>query len=130
MIVGVTGSIGSGKSTVCKILAATLGAELISSDELCRRELLPGKAGLVAVERRWKRRFLSGSGELDRPALRIAALEEPEVLSELEESFLWLKRFDGLITVLTTQVFFAVLLNRFFGSVRLSEKPEYLQITK
>lgn len=87
MIVGVTGSIGSGKSTISRILAASLGAVLINSDEVCRQELLPGRSGLVAVEERWGRRFLSDAGTLDRSALRAAAFHEPGLLQELEAVF-------------------------------------------
>ncbi len=84
MVIAVTGGIGCGKSAVSRILADTLGASLQNSDEICRQELSLGRQGLVEVERRWGRRFLAPSGELDRAALREAAFHQPTVLVDLE----------------------------------------------
>ncbi len=84
MNIAVTGGIGCGKSVVSKILAHTLNAPLFDSDALCRQELLPKRPGLLAVEWRWGQRFLTPTGELDRPSLRKAAFDQPELLVELE----------------------------------------------
>lgn len=84
MNIAVTGGLGSGKSTVSRILTNSLGAQMLNSDALCREELLPGEKGLVAVQKRWGQRFLLDSGALDRTALRVAAFDDPSLLAELE----------------------------------------------
>ncbi len=84
MNIAVTGGIGSGKSSISRVLARALDARLQDSDKICRQEMAPGRQGLLAVERRWGRRFLAASGVLDRTALRRAAFADPELLAELE----------------------------------------------
>ncbi len=85
MNIAVTGGIGSGKSSVSRVLARALDARLQDSDKICRQEMAPGRQGLLEVERRWGRRFLDSSGALDRAALRRAAFGDPGLLAELEE---------------------------------------------
>jgi dephospho-CoA kinase len=68
LVVGVTGNIASGKSTVAARFAE-LGAALIDADALARRALEPGTPGLVAVSERWPS-VISADGSLDRAALR------------------------------------------------------------
>ncbi len=85
MNIAVTGGIGSGKSSVSRVLARAVAARLQDSDEICRQEMAPGRRGLLELERRWGQRFLDTTGALDRTALRQAALAEPKLLDELEE---------------------------------------------
>ncbi|OIV35870.1 dephospho-CoA kinase [Mangrovactinospora gilvigrisea] len=66
--VGLTGGIGSGKSTVSQALAAR-GAILIDSDVLAREVVAPGTDGLAAVVAEFGAAVLAPDGSLDRPAL-------------------------------------------------------------
>jgi len=66
MRVGLTGGIGSGKSSVASILAE-LGAFVIDTDELAREVVSPGSAALFEIARKWPQAFRNG--ELDRAAL-------------------------------------------------------------
>ncbi|MHB8146672.1 MAG: dephospho-CoA kinase [Vulcanimicrobiaceae bacterium] len=66
MQVGLTGGIGSGKSTVAGMLEA-LGAYVIDSDELAREAVEPGSEGLRAVAALWP--GVVHDGVLDRAAL-------------------------------------------------------------
>lgn len=67
-VVGLTGNIGSGKSTVARLLAAR-GATIIDADELARAAVEPGSAALDAIGARWPS-VIRPDGTLDRPALR------------------------------------------------------------
>lgn len=69
LVVGLTGNIGSGKSTVARLLVAR-GARLIDSDVLARRAVEPGTAAHAAIVARWSPRVLMPDGSLDRAALR------------------------------------------------------------
>jgi len=66
--IGLTGGIGSGKSTVAARFAE-LGALVIDADALAREVVEPGTDGLAAVVAEFGERVLDGSGRLDRPAL-------------------------------------------------------------
>jgi dephospho-CoA kinase len=66
--VGLTGGIGAGKSTVAQGLAR-LGAVVVDADQLARRAVEPGSAGLGAVVEAFGPGVLAADGSLDRPAL-------------------------------------------------------------
>lgn len=66
--VGLTGGLGSGKSTVAEMLRE-LGAQVIESDELGRRIMEPGQAAFDAVVRKFGPEVLTAEGRLNRPRL-------------------------------------------------------------
>lgn len=68
VVLGVTGGIASGKSTVTGLLRA-LGAAVVSADELARQAVLPGSRVLDRLAARFGRRVLTAEGRLDRPVL-------------------------------------------------------------
>jgi dephospho-CoA kinase len=68
LTVGLTGGIGSGKSTVSAMLAER-GAVLIDSDLLAREVVEPGTDGLAAVVAEFGPEVLAPDGTLNRPAL-------------------------------------------------------------
>jgi dephospho-CoA kinase len=68
MILGVTGSIASGKSTVSQLLAG-LGASLVSADQLAREVVRPGSPTLQKLLELFGTDILQADGTLNRPAL-------------------------------------------------------------
>ena len=69
LIVGLTGNIAAGKSTVAGRLAAR-GAPLIDADALAREAVAPGSPALAAIAARFGAGMLAADGSLDRAALR------------------------------------------------------------
>ena len=69
LLVGLTGNIASGKSTVAQMLRER-GAVVIDADVLAREAVAPGSDGLAAIRDRWGARVLAPDGSLDRAALR------------------------------------------------------------
>ena len=67
-LIGVTGGIASGKSTVSKRMAQ-LGAVVVDADALAREVVEPGTAGLAEIERVFGPSVIAPDGSLDRPAL-------------------------------------------------------------
>ena len=67
-LIGVTGGIASGKSTLSKRLAQ-LGAVVVDADALAREVVEPGTAGLAEIERVFGPSVIAPDGSLDRPAL-------------------------------------------------------------
>ncbi len=75
-VVGLTGGIAAGKSTVARRLAE-LGAVVIDADHLAREAVTPGSRGLAAIVERFGDAVLGDDGSLDRAALgRIVFADE------------------------------------------------------
>ena len=66
--IGLTGGIGSGKSTVAALLADR-GARVVDADRIAREVVGPGTPGLAAVVEEFGSGVLTPDGALDRPAL-------------------------------------------------------------
>ena len=84
--IGLTGGIGSGKSTVSALLAAR-GAVVIDADRIAREVVEPGTPGLAAVVEAFGPDLLGADGSLDRPALAAIVFGDPEAR----------KRLDGIV---------------------------------
>jgi len=80
--IGLTGGIGSGKSTVATRMAE-LGAIVIDADALAREVVAPGTPGLARVIERFGAGVLTSKGQLDRPALGRIVFADPAALADL-----------------------------------------------
>ncbi|GBF72982.1 dephospho-CoA kinase [Paenibacillus sp. 598K] len=83
MIIGLTGGIACGKSTVAAMLVAR-GAALVDADQVAREVVMPGEAALSAVVRQFGQAVLADDGTLDRPALGQLVFGDREKLKTLE----------------------------------------------
>jgi dephospho-CoA kinase len=84
LLVGLTGNIASGKSTVAQLLSER-GATIIDADVLARRAVERGSTAFDAIVRRWGTSVLSPDGDLDRVALRRAVFGNPKELEALND---------------------------------------------
>lgn len=82
--VGLTGNIGSGKSTVATLFARW-GAVLIDADELVHQLQHPGTAVFAGIVRRFGADVVRPDGTLDRTALRRRVLASPADLAALNQ---------------------------------------------
>ena len=80
--VGLTGGIGSGKSTVAARLVER-GAVLVDSDRIARDVVAPGTPGLGAIADAFGAAVLAADGSLDRPALAAVVFDEPAAREKL-----------------------------------------------
>lgn len=84
ILVGLTGNIGSGKSTVAQMLSER-GATIIDADVLARRAVELGTAAYHQIVRRWGQPVLAPDGHLDRAALRRIVFADHDQLEELNQ---------------------------------------------
>lgn len=82
-LIGLTGGIASGKSTVAAMLAGR-GAAIVDADELAREVVRPSSEGLAAVVRRFGPDVLDDQGALDRGALGRLVFSDPAARAALE----------------------------------------------
>lgn len=83
LMVGLTGGIGAGKSTVARMLAER-GAVVIDADAIAREVVEPGTPTLAKLIERFGPAIVSADGSLDRPALAAVAFVDDETRKELE----------------------------------------------
>ncbi|MCA9527747.1 MAG: dephospho-CoA kinase [Myxococcales bacterium] len=93
MIIGLTGGIACGKSTVARLLVAR-GAALVDADRIARDVVEPGSPALVAIAQTFGGEMIQADGRLDRPRLgalvfsddaaraRLNALMAPAIAAE------------------------------------------------
>jgi len=84
LLVGLTGNIGSGKSTVDQILSER-GATIIDADVLARRAVELGTAAYDKIVAQWGQVILAPDGHLDRAALRRVVFSDQDQLEELNQ---------------------------------------------
>ncbi len=82
LLIGLTGNIASGKSTVAQMFADR-GATIIDADELARDAVAVGSDGHRKIVERWGDDILKADGGLDRVALRQIVFQEPSELEAL-----------------------------------------------
>lgn len=81
--IGLTGGIGSGKSTVAGLLA-DLGALVVDTDAIARRLTQPGGDAMAAIAAEFGAAFVDADGALDRARMRERVFAEPEARRRLE----------------------------------------------
>ena len=105
LLVGLTGGIATGKSTVSEILAR-LGAVLVDADQLAREVVAPGEPALAKVVREFGD-VLRPDGTLDRKKLAAIVFAEPSRRKRLEAILhpAIRERFDARLDALTREGF-------------------------
>lgn len=81
---GLTGGIGTGKSTVATLLREQ-GIAVIDADVVAREVVEPGSDGLAEIVQTFGAEVLTADGRLDRVAMRRRIAAEPEVKRSLEQ---------------------------------------------
>lgn len=81
--VGLTGGIGSGKSTVADLFAAR-GAAIIDTDLIAHRLCAPDGAAIAVIRATFGPTFISTDGAMDRAAMRDKVFSDPAAKQQLE----------------------------------------------
>lgn len=81
--IGLTGGIGSGKSTVAGLLASH-GASVIDTDAIARRLTLPGGGAIQSIREQFGDEFIDATGAMDRERMRALAFGDATARKRLE----------------------------------------------
>ncbi|MBB3195734.1 dephospho-CoA kinase [Roseateles terrae] len=84
MRIGLTGGIGSGKSTVAKAMVTLGGCLLVDTDAISRSLTQPGGAAMPLIARQFGPEFVAPDGAMDRAAMRTLAFQDPAARHALE----------------------------------------------
>ncbi|WP_318475789.1 dephospho-CoA kinase [Photobacterium leiognathi] len=79
LVIGLTGGIGSGKTTVANLFADTYGIDIIDADIVAREVVKPSTFGLDAIVEKCGKEILLEDGTLNRAKLRDAIFSQPEL---------------------------------------------------
>tara|TARA_B100000519_G_scaffold47849_1_gene38444 strand:- start:26 stop:685 length:660 start_codon:yes stop_codon:yes gene_type:complete len=82
-VVGLTGGIGSGKSTVARLFG-DLGVHWVDADDVAREVVEPGTPALAEIAKHFGEQILTPDGVLDRAQLRAIVFQETEERAWLE----------------------------------------------
>lgn len=116
-VFGLTGGIGAGKSTVCRMLQE-LGITVVAADEVGRQVVAPGSPGLAAIVAAFGKEMLDQAGALDRRTLgtlvfgdaakrqQLEAIMHPLVLAHSQARFAALSRAGVPIIVYESALLF------------------------
>ncbi len=83
-LLGITGGIGSGKSSVSRLLASYCQAPLIDIDQCCRHLLASNQPGWSALKVGWGDTFFLPDGEVDRVGLRERIFLDDDVRRQVD----------------------------------------------
>ena len=110
-IIGLTGGIGSGKTSVASKLRA-LGVRVFDADEAAKKAVLPGTEGFRKVVATFGSKIVDADGKLNRTALAEIVFNDKESLRRLEEiihGYVWQETDKFLIECQKTDERVAIL---------------------
>jgi dephospho-CoA kinase len=81
--VGLTGGIGSGKSTVAELFSSQ-GAGLVDTDAISHELTAPAQPAVAAIARKFGSQFVTGDGRLDRTRMRNLVFKDASARKDLE----------------------------------------------
>lgn len=78
LVIGLTGGIASGKTTVADLFNQEFGIEIVDADIVARQVVEPGTPGLNAITEQFGHQVIQHDGTLDRAKLREIIFSQPE----------------------------------------------------
>ena len=110
-VIGVTGGIGSGKTTVCNLFHKLFAIPVIDADIIAKEVVEKDRPAFKAIVAEFGEGVLTESGELDRPKVKKIVFSEPakreileriihpEVRNEMREQISWVNKSYCLLSV-------------------------------
>ncbi|WP_347301472.1 dephospho-CoA kinase [Dolosigranulum savutiense] len=140
-IVGLTGGIATGKSTVTNYLRAQ-GIPVIDADDLSRRVVQPGEPGLALIKEHFGPHVILDTGELDRQALgkiifgdkgqrqQLNELLHPLIAAEMDREIARLEQRGDMLIMLDIPLLFETNFSEKVDEVMVVYTPESVQLER
>ena len=138
LVIGLTGGIGSGKSTVAEMFAA-LGVPVIDMDHIARHVVEPGQPALTQITHEFGTNVLGADGHLNRRRLRELIFDSAEKRRRLEailhplirqETERQLAKLDTAYCVIVIPLLLEANQRSLVDRILVVDVPETLQITR
>lgn len=138
LVVGLTGGVASGKSTVALAFEA-LGVPTLDADQVSRDVVAPPSPVLAAIAERFGRDMLQADGTLDRARLRAVVFADAEALRALEALTHpairahiagWLQRQTAPYCLLVNAILIESGMDRLVQRVLVVDAPEAVQLRR
>ena len=138
LVIGLTGGIGSGKSTVAQLFAA-MGVPVIDMDLIARQVVEPGQTALEQITQEFGSYILDGKGRLDRRRLRELIFDSKEKRRRLEailhplirqETQHQLLELDAPYCIVVIPLLFESQQDSLVDRILVIDVPESLQISR
>lgn len=81
---GITGGIGSGKSTVAKFIERFCQGVILDADAISRKSTAPGGSAISALKQTWGMEFIASDGGMNRTLIRQRVFHDPAFRQTLE----------------------------------------------
>jgi len=138
LVIGLTGGIGSGKSTVAKMFVA-LGVPVIDMDQIARQVVEPGQTALTQITHEFGASILDTDGRLNRRKLRELIFESVENRRSLEailhplirqETQRQISKLDAAYCIVVIPLLLESNQRTLVDRILVVDVPEVLQITR
>lgn len=138
LVIGLTGGIGSGKSTVAEMFAA-LGVPIIDMDRIARQVVEPGQPALTLITREFGSSVLNADGRLDRRKLREVIFDNADKRRRLEailhplirqETNRQLAELDAVYCIVVIPLLLESNQHSLVDRILVVDVPETLQISR
>lgn len=138
LIIGLTGGIGSGKSTVAEMFAA-LGVPIIDMDRIARQIVEPGQPALTRITREFGTSVLNADGQLNRRKLREVIFDNADKRRRLEailhplirqETNRQLAELDAVYCIVVIPLLLESNQHSLVDRILVIDVPETLQISR
>ena len=138
LVIGLTGGIGSGKSTVAKMFVA-LGVPVIDMDQIARQVVEPGQTALNQITHEFGTTILDATGRLNRRKLRALIFDSTEKRRCLEailhplirqETQRQISKLDAAYCIVVIPLLLESNQRTLVDRILVVDVPEVLQITR
>ncbi|NLZ54481.1 MAG: dephospho-CoA kinase [Thermoanaerobacteraceae bacterium] len=141
LVIGLTGGIASGKSTV-SLLLKKKGAVIIDADEIARHIMQPGKPAWIKVVNHFGQQIINEDKDIDRSRLAdivfsdkeqlklLNSFTHPEIINEIKERLEHYKSLQEKVIILDAALLLEVGLHRVVDEVWVVEVDEKIQLER
>ena len=138
LVIGLTGGIGSGKSTVAALFS-NMDIPVIDTDVVAREVVCPGSEALDEIRHSFGEQYLQADGQLDRNAMRQLVFTDELAREKLEsiihprirkKVWLWIEKQQSFYCIVVVPLLLEKSWNEYFDRILVVDLEENIQIER